>query len=132
MRKLCIYLDSELLEEILENTRIIHPREIILLIRGKKRKKSDLTEIYLREYVVPPLPVHGKTLASYSSMMLPFYLDIVGTYHSHPSGNPLPSIPDLNNFIGLFIAVAIPPYQSIDNIYFYNKDGRKIPVKVIE
>ena len=130
LKRITIYLDSELLDEILESTQMIHPREIILLLRGKKTSKKDSIEIRIRDCIIPPMPVHGAAFSSYNQTMLPFYLNIMGTYHSHPNGNPNPSIADLNNFIGLFVAIAIPPYSSVNNIYAYDKGGNRIPVKI--
>ncbi len=125
-----IYIDKELLEELLEGARLTHPREVILLLRGKKVRVQDAIKIFLESYLVPPLPIHGRGFASYRLSMLPFYPDIVGTFHSHPSGCPKPSIVDLNNFIGLFVAIAIYPYKSINDIFAYDKNANPIQFKL--
>jgi len=100
-----------------------HPREIILILRGKKRKER----IVVSEALIPPFPTFGKGFSSFSLAMMPMDLKVIGTAHSHPSGSPHPSTEDLNHMIGRVIVIIAYPY-TLKDIHAYNSKGEEIPI----
>jgi len=100
----------------------MYPKEAILLLRGKKEKD----DILINEIVVPPLATHGLGFSSFPSYMLPMDLHVMGVSHSHPSGNPQPSVHDLNHFYGRIMVIAAYPFQSYNDVVVFDKDGSKL------
>jgi proteasome lid subunit RPN8/RPN11 len=123
-----VSIDHELLMTIFEGARRLYPRETILLLRGKKKK--DVTTI--SELVVPPLANYGQGFAQIRLHMLPMDFSIVGTAHSHPSGNLSPSPADLNHFIGVVLIIVGFPFKDEKNVAIYNRAGEKLALQVPE
>ena len=123
-----VSIDQELLQTIFEGARRLHPRETILLLRGK-RKKNYIT---ISELVVPPLANYGQGFAQIRLHMLPMDFSIVGTAHSHPSGNLSPSSVDLNHFVGLLLMIVGFPFKDEKNVAIYNRAGEKLALQVTE
>ncbi|MGQ9566321.1 MAG: Mov34/MPN/PAD-1 family protein [Candidatus Bathyarchaeales archaeon] len=121
-----VQIKREILESILKNAASLHPREMMLLLRGKTKK--DL--IIITDLIVPPFATHGKVFASFQSHMLPIDFSILGTVHSHPSGIANPSLQDLHHSFGRIIMIAAYPYQSGQNVSVFNCSGEKLPLKV--
>ena len=107
-----VSLSAELLAAIFEGARRLYPREMILLLRGKKSKDS----IRVLELVVPPLAAHGRGFANIPLHMLPMDFSIVGTVHSHPSGNIAPSPADCNHFFGSILMIVGFPFAGEQNV----------------
>lgn len=76
-----VYVDFEVLKEILEIVKHSHPREIILLLRGRSKKN----EIHVTDYLVPPFAIGGRWFSHFNPYFSPMDFSIVGTAHSHPS-----------------------------------------------
>jgi proteasome lid subunit RPN8/RPN11 len=123
--KLVVEMDCELLQEIFESAKRVHPRETILLLRGKK-KKDTLT---IFELVIPPFATYGQGFAHIPLHMLPVDFSIIGTVHSHPSGNLSPSAADLNHFFGKILMIIGFPYAGME-VAVYNRDATKLALKV--
>ncbi len=121
-----VSIDHELLETIFEGARRLHPRETVLLLRGKKKKET----IEISELLVPPLANYGRRFASVPLHMLPMDFSIVGTVHSHPSGNLTPSTVDLNHFFGRILLIVGFPFANEGNIAAYNRDGEKLTLHI--
>jgi len=121
-----VRIKREVLEALLEFSRNAHPRENIFLLRGEKRKG----EVIIEEALIPPLAEYGETFTIVPLHMLPIDFSIVGTYHSHPSGIPIPSPDDLNNFYGAVMLIAAYPYDSEYCVAAYNRRGDKLPLIV--
>jgi proteasome lid subunit RPN8/RPN11 len=121
-----VSISEELLRGILEGAKLLYPRETILLLRGKK--KTDLIDI--SESVVPPLATYGESFANIPLHMLPMDFSIVGTVHSHPSGNLTPSAADLNHFFGRVLMIVGFPFVDDRNVAVYNRNGEKLALKV--
>ena len=51
---------------------------------------------------------------------------VMGTAHSHPSGMLRPSVEDLNNFYGRIMVVAVPPYETEQDIAAFDGKGDQI------
>ncbi|MCJ7430505.1 Mov34/MPN/PAD-1 family protein [Candidatus Bathyarchaeota archaeon] len=123
-----VSIDHELLMTIFEGARRLCPRETILLLRGKKKKNM----ITISELVVPPLANYGQGFAQIRLHMLPMDFSIVGTAHSHPSGNLSPSPADLNHFIGVVLMIVGFPFKDEKNVAIYNRAGEKLALQVPE
>ena len=122
-----VLIPSELLETILEGARQLYPRESFLLLRGKKSKDF----IRVSDLVVAPFAVHGRGFASYSAHMLPMDFSVVGTVHSHPSGNIRPSYVDLNHMMGRILMIVGYPFVDERNVAVYGSDGETLALNVI-
>jgi len=123
-----ISVSDELLQTILEGGRRLYPREMVLLLRGQKRK----SELRISEVLVPPLATHGSNFADVRLHMLPMDFSIVGTVHSHPSGNLNPSTTDLNHLFGIVLMIVGFPFTDERNAAVYNRSGEKLSLQIIK
>jgi proteasome lid subunit RPN8/RPN11 len=126
--KYAIRIGQDRLHTIFEAAKSVYPRETILLLRGEKKK--DL--IVVKDLVVPPLANYGRGFSSIRLHMLPMDFSIVGTAHSHPSGNPMPSHTDLNHFFGYALMIVGFPFVDERNVAVYNRRGEKQELHVTE
>jgi proteasome lid subunit RPN8/RPN11 len=126
VKSVTVSLSAELLDAIFEGARRLYPRETILLLRGKKSKDS----VKVLELVVPPLATHGRGFANIPLHMLPMDFSIVGTVHSHPSGNIAPSPADCNHFFGLVLMIVGFPFAGEQNVAVYNCHGERLPLQI--
>ena len=124
---LSVAIAAELLDMIFESARRLYPKETILLLRGKKKKDS----VNVTELVVPPLATYGHSFASMPLHMLPIDYSIVGTVHSHPSGNVNASMHDFNHFFGSVLMIAGFPFVNESNIAVYNSHGEKLTLHIL-
>jgi proteasome lid subunit RPN8/RPN11 len=125
---LSVLIEEKLLRAILEGARRLYPKEMILLLRGQKQK----SELKISEVLVPPLATHGLNFADVRLHMLPMDFSIIGTVHSHPSGNLTPSPTDLNHVFGIVLMIAGFPFADERNIAVYNRSGEKLPLQIIK
>jgi proteasome lid subunit RPN8/RPN11 len=123
-----VSMSEKLLDSIFEGARQLYPKETILMLRGKKSKDT----IRITDLIVPPLATYGHGFASYPFHLLPMDFSLVGTVHSHPSGNKMPSNIDLNNFFGRILMIVGYPYKTDQDVVVYNHEGEKIPIQVTE
>ena len=121
-----VSISQELLQAIFEGARRLYPKETILLLRGEKKKNL----IKISELVVPPLATYGRGFTSIPLHMLPIDFSIVGTVHSHPSGNLTPSVTDLNHFFGSILLIVGFPYADQRNIAVCNRSGKNLALYV--
>ena len=121
-----VSIDHELLQMIFEGARQLHPRETILLLRGKKKENH----ITISELVVPPLANYGHGFAQIRLHMLPMDFSIIGTAHSHPSGNLSPSPADLNHFVGVVLMIVGFPFKDEKSVTIYNRDGEELALQI--
>jgi len=126
--KVAVFISRELLETILEGAKQLYPRESFLLLRGRKSK--DI--IYVTDLIVAPFAVHGKGFAGFSSYMLPMDFSIVGTVHSHPSGNTMASHVDLNHMFGRIAMIVGYPFEGELNVAVYDSNGEKLSLTVAD
>jgi proteasome lid subunit RPN8/RPN11 len=80
--------------------------------------------------VVPPLAVYGRGFANIPLHMLPMDFSIVGTVHSHPSGNLTPSDVDFNHFFGRILMIVGFPFADAQNVAVYSSNGERLPLQV--
>jgi len=125
---LAVSISEDLLQAIFEGARRLYPKETILLLRGKKKKD----QIVVSDLVVPPLASYGRGFANIPVFMLPMDFSIVGTVHSHPSGNTMPSRADLNHFFGVALMIVGFPFANQENVAVYNCSGEKLMLNVVK
>ena len=121
-----VTINSDLLDSIFEGARRLYPREVFLLLRGRKCKD----EIRVMDLVVPPFAVYGRGFTNLPFHMLPTDFSILGTVHSHPSGNLNPSTIDLNHFFGRILMIVGFPFVNLQNTAVYNSKGEKLTLQV--
>lgn len=125
--KVSVSIPRSLLDTILAGAKQLYPRESFLLLRGKKNKDV----ITISDLVIAPFAVHGRGFASYPTYMLPMDFSIVGTVHSHPSGNIQPSSVDLNHLFGRILMIVGYPYIDERYVAVYGSNGEKLTLNVI-
>lgn len=128
MEKRTVSIDRSVILSILDYARACHPKEGVLLLRGKISKDRILVE----EVEIPPLAVHGHRFSNFPLYMLPIDFSVVGTAHSHPSGVLKPSITDINNFYGRIMIIVAYPYRSEQDIAIFNGKGNIIRYEMAE
>jgi proteasome lid subunit RPN8/RPN11 len=121
-----VQVPEELLDAIFEGARRLYPKETFMLLRGKKSKNA----IHVTDLVVPPLAIYGYGFANFPLHMLPMDFSIVGTVHSHPSGNIAPSHVDLNHFFGRILMIVGFPFADAQNVAVYSSNGERLPLQV--
>jgi proteasome lid subunit RPN8/RPN11 len=119
-----VTVPKEIFAMVFESARRVHPKETIFLLRGKKTGNS----LRITELIIPPAATRGKGFSGFPMHMLPMDFSIVGTVHSHPSGNLLPSVEDLNRSLGKIIVIVGFPYHGSENVAVYNRDGKRLNV----
>ncbi|MFH1126292.1 MAG: Mov34/MPN/PAD-1 family protein [Candidatus Altiarchaeota archaeon] len=115
---------KEALEFILGVSRSLYPREFIGLLRAE--------EEVITEVIVAPA-VYGSGFSYYKEHMLPVDHSIIGSVHSHPSSNVLPSKGDLHSFSkkgGVNLIVKY-PYGSINDVVAYDRVGKIVELSVV-
>ena len=123
--ELKVKIKERLLKAILENARLMHPKEILFMLRGEKKKDC----IIISDIIIPPFATYGHGFATFSLSTLPIDFSIIGTAHSHPSGNLAPSIGDLNQAIGKIMMIVGYPYTK-QNVKVYDREGNEIELKI--
>lgn len=126
-KQVVVYIDFEVLNEILEIAKYNHPKEVILLLRGHLKKN----EIHITDYLVPPFATSGKGFSHFNPYFLPMDFNIIGTAHSHPSGVLKPSIADLNHGYGKIMLIMGHPYISKRNVAIFSYRGEKLSFKIV-
>jgi proteasome lid subunit RPN8/RPN11 len=121
-----VSIPQDLLDTILAGAKQLYPRESFLLLRGKKHKDV----IAVSDLLIAPFAVHGRGFASYPSHMLPMDFSIVGSVHSHPSGNTHPSSVDLNHVFGRVLMIVGYPFADEKCVAVYSSDGEKLTLNV--
>jgi len=123
-----IYIKRSVILSILEYASACHPKEGILLLRGKVERKKIMVE----EVEVPPLSISGYGFSSFQPYMLPIDFSIIGTAHSHPSGVLRPSSTDINKFYGRIMMIAAYPYRTERDIAVFDGRGDPLEYEIIE
>ena len=123
---LTVSMSTLLLNSIFEGAKRLYPKETVLLLRGKKSKGL----IHVSGLVVPPLAVYGYGFANLPFHRLPMDFSVVGTVHSHPSGDINPSSVDLNQFFRRVLIIVGFPFASTQNVAVYDSNGEKLQLEV--
>jgi len=122
-----IFVERAVVDSILSYAQMFHPRESILLLKGKIDKKK----IVINDVQIPPLATHGNAFSSFPLHTLPIDFSVIGVAHSHPSGALRPSIADLNKFYGRIMLITAYPYQSEKNIIILDREGKPLKYVVV-
>ena len=122
------YVKRSIIDSLLGYARASHPREGILLLRGRVEKEK----IFINDTLIPPLATRGERFSSFPLHMLPIDFSIVGVAHSHPSGGLTPSLNDLNQFYGRIMVIMAFPYQSQRDIAAFDREGKMVKFEIIQ
>lgn len=117
-----VFVERTVVDSILSYAQMFHPKESILLLKGKIEKKK----IVVDDVQIPPLATHGSTFSGFPLNRLPIDFSIIGVAHSHPSGALCPSVTDLNKFYGRIMLITAHPYQSEKNIIILDRQGKPL------
>ncbi len=123
-----VYIPSNILDAIYAGAKELYPRESFLLLRGKKKK--DI--INITDLVLAPFAVHQEGEVHFNPHMFSGDFSLVGTVHSHPSGNISPSHVDLNYFFGRVLMIVGPPFEGKGCIAAYDSNGGKVPLEITD
>ena len=126
MVEICIL--EYVVDSILTYSKSMHPREAILLLKGKMdMNKKTIT---VSELIIPPRAAHGIGFSTFPLSPLPLDMHILGTVHSHPSGALVPSLTDLNMLYGGLMIICSYPYSGMDCLKAYDAKGREMPLRI--
>ncbi len=123
-----VELPANILDCIFAGAKELYPRESFLLLRGKKKKEV----IHITDLVLAPFAQHGEGFAHFNPYMFSGDYSLVGTVHSHPSGNIKPSHVDLNYFFGRILMIVGYPYEGESCVAVYDGDGKKMPIRIAQ
>lgn len=126
--EISVHIPSNILETIYAGAKELYPRESFLLLRGKKKKGI----ITITDLVLAPFAIHGEGEVHFNPYMFAGDFSLVGTVHSHPSGNNSPSHVDLNYFFGRILVIVGYPYEGRSCIAAYDSNGDKLPLEITE
>jgi len=122
-----VLIERAIVDSVLSYAQMLHPREAILLLKGK----VDKHRILVNDTLIPPFATHGNTFSTFPLHTLPIDFSIVGVAHSHPSGALHPSVTDLNKFYGRIMVITAYPYQSEKNIGIFDREGTPLKYEVV-
>jgi len=121
-----VHIPSNILDAIYAGAKKLYPRESFLLLRGKKNKGI----ISITDLVLAPFAVHREGEVHFNPYMFSGDYSLVGTIHSHPSGNVLPSHVDLNYFFGRILMIVGYPFEGKSCIAAYDSNGDNVPIEI--
>jgi len=123
-----ILIKKHALFSALAGAKAAHPNEFICLFTG--RRENDT--IIIEDTLIPPGIMVSEEMSSFSDWMMPVLDGVIGTFHSHPGGNPLPSRQDkwLFSQKGGVHFIAAEPYAKKD-VFAYLGNGKRAEFEVI-
>lgn len=117
---------SDVVDSLLSYSKMAHPNEGILLLRGRAKKGvAEVTGV-----MIPPGATHAKSFSAFNWFMIPLDLSYLGVAHSHPSGYAVPSQEDLLHATGRLMVIMGYPYSDAGCLGVFDKDGRRVPFEV--
>ncbi len=123
-----VHIPGNILDAIYAGAKELYPRESFLLLRGKKNKDV----ISITDLLLAPFAVHGEGEVHFNPYMFSGDFSLVGTVHSHPSGNISPSHVDLNYFFGRVLVIVGPPFAGKGCIAAYDSNGDRVPIEITD
>ena len=124
MEKTEVMIKKELLEGILALARDKHPNEIV----GLLRIENGVTT----EFVLPPGAISNSSNAVFFPSRIPLDSSLVGTVHSHPSGNPYPSSTDLERvFRSRFFNFIVAYPYNFQTVRCFDQLGNELQYKLV-
>jgi proteasome lid subunit RPN8/RPN11 len=121
-----VIFSRQVVDSLLSYSKMAHPDEGILLLRGKSKKGV----VEVTGVAVPPAAVHARSYSSFSWWMLPVDMSYLGVAHSHPSGYAVPSQEDLLHATGRIMVIMGHPYTSESCIGVFDHNGNRVPFEV--
>ncbi|OKY78098.1 MAG: Proteasome lid subunit RPN8/RPN11 containing Jab1/MPN domain [Candidatus Methanohalarchaeum thermophilum] len=120
-----IEIEKGTLEFILEIGKSAYPKEMVGLLTTKDKVISDV--------ILVPGTFTSEVNAIMRLDMLPVGMNVIGSVHSHPSGNTRPSEADKQMFSknGKIHIITGSPFKWGD-WSFYDKQAKEISLKVVE
>ena len=117
-------IKKKALQMILESAKSSYPNEFGALLRAEEGEISEL--------ILLPGTISGNSQAIFQLYMRPIDFSIVGSAHSHPSGNYSPSEADLDFFrrTGSVHVIVGYPY-TMKTWAAYNVLGERIELEVL-
>jgi len=122
-----IWIDQELLDEVIQIARKSHPDEFVAMLQGKVQK--DVLNIKNLIFLPGETSNEGAVMKTF---MMPMTTNTVGSVHSHPIPNNTPSTADMQFFAknGLIHLIIAYPYTE-SSIQAYNTFGEIIHYRVV-
>jgi proteasome lid subunit RPN8/RPN11 len=119
-----VVISKTALEFALGVSRELFPREFMGLLRGNGDEISEI--------LIIPATLWGEGFAQIHGMQVPWDKSIVGSIHSHPSGDNRPSQQDLVEFgrSGNIHLILRHPYGGIKDVACYSTDGKRLDITV--
>ena len=122
-----VFIEREVVDIIMEFAKKANPNEFSAYLQGKVTNKI----LYIKGIVYEHY--HATENQASISANLPLLSEVVGTVHSHPSFNNLPSAVDKRGLftMGLVNLIICQPY-TLKRIAAYDTRGRPIDFTVVE
>ncbi|ATZ60679.1 MAG: Mov34/MPN/PAD-1 family protein [Methanosarcinales archaeon Met12] len=116
---------KDTLQFILESCKSTHPNEFVGLLQAREDIITDV--------IILPGTISSEVSAVMMLYMMPLTLDSVGSVHSHPSSNIIPSTDDLVMFErgNNYNIIAGHPYTG-QSWACYNSAGKRIELPVLD
>ena len=120
-----IIIKEELLSGIMALCKEQHPREIL----GLLRLEGDIVS----EFILPPGALTSTTSGIFFPNRLPLDPSLQGTVHSHPSGNPNPSLTDINDIFSKkrFHFIVAYPYNNLNCVKCFGSKGTELNFRIV-
>ena len=114
-----IQIKKSLMESLLAYSKDQYPKEMLVLLRAKKRKDV----LMLHQVVFAPFMDSGSNVATFNPYQVPIDSSIIGTAHSHPSGVGKPSLQDLLHMYGSLMVIVSYPFNGTRDVSVFNQKG---------
>lgn len=121
-----VLIKRSALETLLHLARAAHPKETVVLLRGKV--KGD---IFIEEVLLAPLASAGEDFSEFPMDALPLDPSIVSIAHSHPVRGLEPSEEDLNESYGRVSVIVTHPYRSASDVAAYSSTGKRLRLQIV-
>jgi len=129
-----IIIKRQALLSALAGAKAAYPNEFICLLTGEREDGADnTTNIVIDGTIIPPGISVSRGASMFDDWMMPLLDGVVGSFHSHPNGNILPSRQDLRLFSkkGGINFIAAAPYGMKD-VACYFSNSKKAEFKVAD
>ncbi len=122
-----VFVERQVIQTVIEFAKNAHPNEFSAYLQGKVTNKI----LYVKGIVYEHY--HANESQAIISADLPLLHEVVGTVHSHPSFNNLPSSMDKRGLftMGLVNLIICRPY-TFNRVAAYDTHGRPIEFTIVE
>lgn len=122
-----VFIERDVIQAVIDFAKRAHPNEFSAYLQGKVNNKVlHVTGIVYEHY-------HANESQAVISADLPLLHEVVGTVHSHPSFNNLPSSVDKRGLftMGLVNLIICRPY-TFNRVVAYSTNGRPMDFTIVE